>query len=311
MPPPSVSEEFDDSPITPGAVKSMLRKCSSKSSPGVDGISYSLLKRLPSCHHFLATLYSKILLETNEAPPIWCSGKIILIYKKGDTSSPGNLRPIALTSTIGKLFHKFIARRMEKYRLANDIIDSSIQKGFLTGINGTMEHIFSVLEHAKSNGLPLNISFLDLRNAFGSVSHNLIFDVLNHIKIPSFIRSYIVSAYSQLSAFVNTKSWSTPSFPITRGVFQGDTMSPIIFLLTFNPIIQFATRLQCPGFFFRIPIPDSETLPESGSSIYVEHLMKLLAGTKPVLSRTIQMVVPTSVAYPGGCFGCLSTPSAA
>ena len=154
----------------------IMRNCSSKSSPGVDGISYSLLKRLPSCHHFLATLYSKILLGINEAPPIWCSGKIILIYKKGDTSSPGNFRPIALTSTIGKLhvFHKFIARRMEKYCLANDIIDTSIQKGFLTGINGTMEHIFSVtsvLEHAKSNGLPLNISFLDLRNAFGSVSH--------------------------------------------------------------------------------------------------------------------------------------------
>ena len=273
MPSPTATEEFDDSPVTPGVIKALLKKCPSVSSPGVDGISYSFLKRLPSCHHFLATLFSKILLESNEAPPIWCSGKMILIHKKGDSSSPANFRPIALTSVIGKLLHKIIARRLERYCLANDILDPSIQKGFLRGINGTMEHIFavtSIIEHAKSNGMPVSMSFLDLRNAFGSVSHQLIHDILFHIKVPTSIRSYVASVYSQLNAFVSTKLWSTSSFNITRGVFQGDTMSPIIFLLSFNPIIQLAQRLQCPGFIFKLPIADSESLPGPGSSIYVE-----------------------------------------
>ena len=142
---------------------------------------------------------------------------------------------------------------MEKFCLANSIVDSSIQKGFLRGINGTMEHIFtltSIVEHAKSNGLPLNISFLDLKNAFGSVAHNLIADILQHVKIPSAVRCYIKNAYSQLNAFVSTKAWSTQSFPISRGVFQGDTMSPIIFLLSFNPL---ANNLQCPWFLFQDP----------------------------------------------------------
>ena len=273
MPSPSIGEDFDDSPITPSGIKAVLKKCSSSSTPGVDGISYAILKRLPSCHHFLATLFSKILLESNEAPPVWCSGKIILVYKKGDNSDPGNFRPIALTSTIGKLFHKFLAYRLERFCLTNDIIDSSIQKGFLKGINGTMEHIFSVtsiIEHAKSNGLPVSISFLDLRNAFGSVAHNLIADVLDHVNVPSAIRCYIASAYSQLNAFVNTKTWSTPSFAITRGVFQGDKMSPIMFLLSFNPIIELARKLTCPGFFFKVPIADTEDLPSPGSTVYVK-----------------------------------------
>ena len=82
-----------------------------------------------------------------------------------------NFRPITLTSIVGKLFHKFITLRL---CLVNDIIDPSLQKGFLRGINGTMEQIFtltSIVDHAKSNGLPVNISFLDLKNAFGSVDH--------------------------------------------------------------------------------------------------------------------------------------------
>ena len=46
-------------------------------------------------------------------------------------------------------------------------------------------------------------------------------------------------------------------------------MSPIIFLLTFNPIIQLVRRLECPGFFFKIPKPNSENLPSEGSTIYI------------------------------------------
>ncbi len=32
-------------------------------------------------------LFSKILLDTNEAPLIWCFGKIILIHKKSDKTN--------------------------------------------------------------------------------------------------------------------------------------------------------------------------------------------------------------------------------
>ena len=70
------------------------------------------------------------------------------------------------------------------------------------------------------------------------------------------VRCYIKNAYSQLNAFISIiiQKRGQQSFPISRGVFQGDTMSPIIFLLSFNPIIQLANNLQCPGFFFKIPI---------------------------------------------------------
>jgi len=270
MPSPEISEGFNLSPITPGAIKGMLRRCKRRSAPGQDGIEYFHLKNLPTCHHFLATLYTKILLGSHQCPPSWASGKITLLHKGGDACSPSNYQPITLSSVVGKLFHKIIAARLETFCLSNNIIDSSSQKGFLCGINGTIEHIFtvtSIIEHACSNGLPLTMTFVDLRNAFGSIAHQLVADILSHLLVPPPVIRYITDVYHHLKAFVSTKHWSTPIFPITRGVFQGDTMSPIIFLMVFNPILKLVQSLSHPGFAFRILIPNSIDLPDPGSTI--------------------------------------------
>ena len=128
---PDLTSEFDMSPIRPSEVKQVLKKCSLSSAPGPDGITYFHLKKLPICHNFLATLYSKILLQSHSAPASWCQGKTILLYKKGDASLPKNFCPITLTSVIGKLFHRILSLRLEKFVLTNKLLDSSIQKGFL------------------------------------------------------------------------------------------------------------------------------------------------------------------------------------
>ena len=220
----------------------VLRKCSSNSTPGANGISYYHLKQLPCTHLFLATLYSKILHSQHKCPS-WCIGKMILLHKKGPENNPANYQPIALMFTIGKLFNKILANRLENYLLAYHFMSTTTQKGFLTDISGTMEHILAttaILENAKSLGLPLNITFLDLSNAFGSISHQLINDMLKYVKVPNAVSSYVTNAYSQLKAFTHSRTWNTDLFSIKQGVFQGDTLSPTIFLLCFQPIIQLA-----------------------------------------------------------------------
>ena len=69
----------------------------------------------------------------------------------------------------------------------SNIIDSSSQKDFLHGINGTVEHIFTItamIEHARSSGLLLTLTFVDLQNAFRSISHRLVVDILGHLRFP-------------------------------------------------------------------------------------------------------------------------------
>lgn len=72
----------------------------------------------------------------------------------------------------------------EKY-LTNNKINIGAQKRFISGMNGVMEHTLSVnaiLQDARDNGLPLANTFVDLRNAFGSISHRLLKDMLSHVE---------------------------------------------------------------------------------------------------------------------------------
>ena len=179
-----------------------------------------------------------------------------MIHKKGDTTDPANFRPIALTSVIGKFFHKILANRQEHYLIFNDMVDKFLQKGFQSGINGCIEHVFamqSMIINAMDHSLPLSLSFIDLKNAFGSISHNYISDIIKLIKLLTQFTSYLTNLYSSISAHISTKDWKTQPFPISKGIFQGDTLSPLLFLIAFNPIIQSVVIHHSRGFPLKIP----------------------------------------------------------
>ena len=81
--------------------------------------------------------------------------------------------------------------------------------------------------------------------------------------------TYISDGYSKLTASVKTKDWKTPMFKIKCGMFQGDTLSPVIFLTVFNPLIELSSRHTTSGFSLKVPVPNSVGLPRINSATYV------------------------------------------
>ena len=61
-----------------------------------------------------------------------------------------------------------------------------------------------VIAHAKANKKTAHITWFDLEDAFGSVSHSLIPIVLEHYNLPPEIINYIVDLYSKLGGRVVT-----------------------------------------------------------------------------------------------------------
>ena len=224
--------EFDTSPIKPRAVKTVLRNKKATSAPGHDGLMYGMLKSLDSVHHFLATLYNRIL-ESGDPPESWSESKVILIHKSGDTAKAENFRMISLTSCISKVLHQILAERTTKYLTDhNSYIDKSVQKAFINGVNECTEHntvLHEVLRHAKTKRRTLPITFFDLADAFGSVSHQLIERSMARYAIPTRVSSYVATLYSQLNGSVSGPGWKTKPFEFKRGVFQGDPLSPTVF----------------------------------------------------------------------------------
>ena len=237
--PPTVP--YDSSPITPKEVKAIFRGKSPTTAPGEDDLLYGVLAKLPAVHHFLATHYNKTQ-ASSLAPKVWAGSIVKLCHKAGSTEDPSNFRPLALSSCLGKPYHQIKAARLNKYMVSNGYINTSHQKAFLQGINGCMEHIKvlqEVIQDAKANRKTVHISWFDLTDAFGSVSHDLIQFCLEHFHLPEAERKYIHSLYSQLSGKISTKDWISDVFRFLKGIFQGDPYSPSIFLVIFQPLIDF------------------------------------------------------------------------
>ena len=100
---------------------------------------------------------------------------------------------IALTGCVGKCYHLLLADRLTTYLTANKFIDNTLQKAFLPGINGCIEHnivMEEIIKHARCKNKTAHITFFDLEDAFGSVPHSLIDETFKRNNLPANITSY-------------------------------------------------------------------------------------------------------------------------
>ena len=114
---------------------------------------------------------------TQDVPESWALAYITLLAKSNILANCAEFRPIAITSVIGKIIFSVLSDNLQKYMFQNDYIDREIQKGFLTGITGCLEHSFAIheaLKEAKIWKTSIVVTWIDLANAYGSVRHKLI-----------------------------------------------------------------------------------------------------------------------------------------
>ena len=166
-------------------------------------------------------------------------GLIFPIYKTGDTLNPSNYRGIAITSCLSKLFNSILNARFEKYIPKNELIRNE-QIGFKAGCR-TSGHIFklkAIIDKYLNKSKKVYACYIDLRKAFDSVIHSALFLKLLRAKIGDIFLGLLKSLYSNLSfrVIVNSHSHSN-AFPSNVGVFQGDNLSPNVFNLYIDGLI--------------------------------------------------------------------------
>ena len=162
----------------------------------------------------------------------------MLIYKKGDQAQPKNWRPISLQPTIYKVYPAVLARRLACWSLENRKI-SSAQRGFLP-FEGCAEHSFllrSALEDSKCCNKDITIVWLDLRNAFGSVPHDIMWDMMARLNIISHVTDICKDIYEASSQSIKTINGNTPLIPLIRGIKQGCPLSPLLFNIALEGVL--------------------------------------------------------------------------
>ena len=234
------SASIDDrlySSISPEEAAKKLRSLSN-SAPGSDKVEYRHLRSVdPKCT-ILSTIFNRCL-ENRNVPDRWKTSSTILIHKKGDASDVSNFRPIALMSCIYKLFMSVIANHLVSFAIHNNLL-SDCQKS-ARPTEGCYEHSFilhSLTGDAKRLQKNVFLAWLDFKNAFGSVSHDVIKITLKHLGIPDGIVDLVNNIYTNATTEVRTANGTTPPIPILAGVKQGCPLSPILFNLCIEIILR-------------------------------------------------------------------------
>ena len=139
---------------------------------GPDNIHPRLLKELSGqlCVP-LKILFEKSMKE-GKLPSCWKRAEVKPLFKKGDKSSPGNYRPVSLTSIVCKVFESLVRDQLNKHLIENGLL-SKHQYGFTAGRSCTtqlLSTLYDWLKHLDEKE-PIDAIYLDLQKAFDKVSH--------------------------------------------------------------------------------------------------------------------------------------------
>lgn len=241
---------FDLEPPTVKMFFHSARKKSNGAANGLNGLSYIIYKKCPTVLVYLRYISLKVW-ATRDVPTDWGIAYVALVAKSSELHVPGEFRPLAVGNTDGKIFFSIVADRLQVYLVGNTYIRIKIQKGFLAGMAGCVEHSFVLMEALRNATVAqrsIVTTWIDLANAYGSVRHNLIQFALDWYHVPKHIQDIIFQYYEKLCAKIVTKDWSTGFFLFDIGCFQGCVLSAILFDCVFNLLLDFLTPYERLGY---------------------------------------------------------------
>ena len=219
-----------------------VRKSRAKSAPGGDGVSYKVYKYCDRLRHKLFLLL-KELWQKESLVDEWCNAEGIYLPKEENSEAIGDFRPISILNVDGKIYMGMIAKRTVDYLQRNGYINESVQKAGVPGIPGCIEHAYSIwdiIQEAKKKGKDLNIVWLDLANAYGSVPHELLFKAMDFFHIPEKIKNIMRNYYSKFRMRFTTENFTTDWHRLEVGIGAGCTISVIWFVLVMEMILRSA-----------------------------------------------------------------------
>ncbi|XP_037565503.1 uncharacterized protein LOC119445258 [Dermacentor silvarum] len=193
-----------DAPISEAEVYAAVRSCTRNTTAGADKINNAMIRNLSKAQIRDLTKYlNDSLWEKNEIPSEWKHSEIIVIPKPGKKPAVEALRPISLTSCLGKLYERVVQTRLQHYIEDNDLFHPSMI-GFRSGLS--TQDAFLLLKEEVLSNIPRGgehlIMALDLKSAFDNVSHEAILSELSNLNCGERTFQYVKTFLSNRTATI-------------------------------------------------------------------------------------------------------------
>ncbi|WOG84202.1 hypothetical protein DCAR_0103384 [Daucus carota subsp. sativus] len=287
-------------PILVQEVEAVLHNLEDDKAPGPDGLNIRSLKFLWPIIKSKIMCFLEHFQSTATLPTGINASFIALIPKIAEPTLVNHYRPISLINSAVKLLTKILASRLACHM--NAIVSDS-QTGFIKGRQASesillVKEIVHSIQKGKGRGMVLK---LDFEKAFDTVKWEFLFEVLAKMNFDQKWIGWIKGLLETARVSILVNGSPTKEFVPSRGLRQGDPLSPLLFNLVGEVLSSMLHKTSQKGIFKGFSLgkamqPITHLQFADDTIVFVDNTLESISGVKKVL-QCFQMISGLKINY--------------
>lgn len=236
-----------DLPFTADEVWAAIRELPSDRAPGLDSYNGAFYKSAWTViQQDIMEALNALLFGDNRAFSHLNSALVVLLPKRPEAATPTDYRPITMIHSFAKLVSKLLAIRLAP-RLQELVAEN--QNAFIKGrlIHNNFKFVQRVAVLIRRRKIPGLLLKLDISKAFDSLAWPFLLQVLQAYGFSNLWQRWIAALLSTATSRILVNGQPGRRIAHRRGVRQGDSLSPMLFILAMEVLSRLFNLAQQEG----------------------------------------------------------------